>query len=180
MDPSAFACLPSCSWLLTLTTLDICGLAWQLSLYPGQWLRERSEEQGFSLPCLALTCYCCNSGSAAYKNGEHSWHQTLLLPATLHTVQYSSAELSQSAFVHCWVVLDSLWLHYGLTLSTGEWKIDDVAVTIAVTQQGKRKDTPLGTCLPIPHSFHCCVLPHRVPGADLRSSEALLLWRANS
>lgn len=54
-DPSASTCLPSCSWLLTLTTLDICGLAWQLSLYPGWWLREQGEEKGFSLPCLALT-----------------------------------------------------------------------------------------------------------------------------
>lgn len=52
--------------------------------------------------------------------------------------------------------------------------MDDVAVTLAVTQQGKRKDTLLGACLPIPHSFQCHVLPHRVPGPDLRSSEALL------
>lgn len=34
-DPSASACLPSCSWLLTVTTSDICGLAWQLLLSQG-------------------------------------------------------------------------------------------------------------------------------------------------
>lgn len=125
---------------------------------PRGWLREQAEEPGFCVPCLALTCYCCSSGSEVYKNGEHSWYQTLLLPTTLHTMAYSSAELSQRAFVHCWVVLDSLWLHYGLTLSTGEWKTDDVAVTLAVTQQGKGKDTALGAPLPIPHSFQCRVL----------------------
>lgn len=57
-DPSASACLPLCSWLLTLTTLDICGLAWQLLLHPGWWLREQLRNKAFLSPAslsLAIT-----------------------------------------------------------------------------------------------------------------------------
>lgn len=42
-------------------------------------------------------------------------------------------------------------------------------MTLAVTQQGKRKDTPLGTCLSTPHTLQCHVLLCSVPGTVLRS-----------
>lgn len=45
----------------------------------------------------------------------------------------------------------------------------DVTMTLAVTQQGNRKDTPLGTCVSIPHTLRCHVLPYGVPGTALRS-----------
>lgn len=42
-------------------------------------------------------------------------------------------------------------------------------MTLAVTQQGKRKDIPLGTCLSIPHTLKCHVLPCSVLGTALSS-----------
>lgn len=61
------------------------------------------------------------------------------------------------------------WIHYGLTLSSREWKIDDVTMMLVVTQQRGRKNTRLGTCLSIPHTLKCPVLPHSVLGTALRS-----------
>lgn len=61
----------------------------------------------------------------------------------------------------CALLSGAGFLMASLWPDTEHWgrKIDDEAVTLAVTQQGKRKDTALGTCLPFltASSVVCCL-----------------------
>lgn len=67
-DPSA--CLPLCSWLLTWTTLGICGLVWQLLLYPGGDWGSRLRSQAFVCPASLSLATAAVLGVKCIKMGS--------------------------------------------------------------------------------------------------------------